>query len=59
MAMVEQAGPLSLSRQCQLLGLNRAALYYQAAPVDAYELAADGAAGTASTCALRFTGRGG
>jgi putative transposase len=36
--MVERPGPLSLSRQCQLLGLNRAALYYQAAPVDAYEL---------------------
>jgi putative transposase len=36
--MVERAGPLALSRQCQLLGLNRAALYYQAAPVDAYEL---------------------
>jgi hypothetical protein len=30
-AMVERPGPLSLSRQCQLLGLNRAALYYQAA----------------------------
>ena len=38
MAMVERPGPLSLSRQCQLLGLNRAALYYQPAPVDAYEL---------------------
>jgi putative transposase len=37
-AMVERPGPLSLSRQCQLLGLNRAALYYQPAPVDAYEL---------------------
>ncbi len=36
--MVERPGPLSLSRQCQLLGLNRAALYYEAAPVDAYEL---------------------
>ena len=36
--MVERPGPLSLRRQCQLLGLNRAALYYQAAPVDAYEL---------------------
>ena len=36
--MVERPGPLSLSRQCQLLGLNRAALYYQAVPVDAYEL---------------------
>jgi putative transposase len=36
--MVERPGPLSLSRQCELLGLNRAALYYQAAPVDAYEL---------------------
>ncbi len=36
--MVERPGPLSLSRQCRLLGLNRAALYYQAAPGDAYEL---------------------
>jgi len=36
--MVERPGPLSLRRQCQLLGLNRAALYYQAAQVDAYEL---------------------
>ena len=36
--MVERPGPLSLSRQCKLLGLNRAALYYQPAPVDAYEL---------------------
>jgi hypothetical protein len=26
-AMVERRGPLSLSRQCELLGLNRAALY--------------------------------
>ncbi len=38
MAMVERRGPLSLSRQCQLLRLNRAALYYHVAPVDAYEL---------------------
>ena len=36
--MVERPGPLALRRQCQLLGLNRAALYYQAAQVDAYEL---------------------
>jgi putative transposase len=36
--MVERPGPLSLSRQCELLGLNRAALYYQPAEVDAYEL---------------------
>jgi putative transposase len=36
--MVERPGPLALSRQCQVLGLNRAALYYQAAPVDAYKL---------------------
>jgi putative transposase len=36
--MVERPGQLSLSRQCQLLGLNRAALYYQAVQVDAYEL---------------------
>ena len=38
MAMIERPGPLSLSRQCQLLGLNRAALYYQPVEVDAYEL---------------------
>jgi putative transposase len=36
--MVERPGPLSLSRQCRLLGLNRAALYYQPVAVDAYEL---------------------
>jgi putative transposase len=36
--MVERSGPLSLSRQCELLGLNRAALYYQPVEVDAYEL---------------------
>jgi putative transposase len=37
-AMVERPGPLSLSRQCELLGLNRVALYYQPVEVDAYEL---------------------
>jgi putative transposase len=36
--MVERPGPLSLRRQCELLGLNRAALYYQPAAVSAYEL---------------------
>ncbi len=36
--MVERPGPLSLSRQCELLGLNRAALYYQPVAVNAYEL---------------------
>ena len=36
--MVEGPGPLSLSRQCELLGLNRAALYYQPVAVSAYEL---------------------
>ena len=36
--MVERPGPLSLSRQCELLGLSRAALYYQPVEVDAYEL---------------------
>ena len=29
---------LSVSRQCQLLGLNRSSLYYQAQPVDEYTL---------------------
>jgi len=36
--MVEGPGPLSLSRQCELLGLKRAALYYQPVAVSAYEL---------------------
>src|SRR5258708_27262163 len=36
--MIERQGPLSLSRQCQLLGLSRAALYYQAVRPGAYEL---------------------
>jgi hypothetical protein len=36
--MVERASPLSLSRQCELLGLSRAALYYQPVAVGAYEL---------------------
>ena len=27
--MIEQPNPLSLTRQCQLLGLSRAALYYR------------------------------
>ncbi len=36
--MVEAPGPLSLRRQCKLLGLNRAALYYQPVAVSAYEL---------------------
>jgi len=36
--MVERPGPLSLSRQCELLGLSRAAFYYQPVEVDTYEL---------------------
>src|SRR5271157_3710512 len=36
--MVERPGPLSLRRQCQLLGLNRAALYYRAVRTGTYEL---------------------
>ena len=36
--MVERPGPLSLSRQCELLGLSRAALYYQPVEVDSDEL---------------------
>ena len=36
--MVERPSPLSLSRQCELLGLSRAALYYQAVRISAYEL---------------------
>ncbi len=36
--MVEREGALSLSRQCRLLGLSRAALYYRAVEVGAYQL---------------------
>jgi putative transposase len=36
--MIEQPNPLSLSRQCQLLGLSRAALYYHPVEVSDYEL---------------------
>ena len=36
--MIEQPNPLSLSRQCQLLGLSRAALYYRPVEVSDYEL---------------------
>jgi putative transposase len=36
--MIEQPNPLSLTRQCELLGLSRAALYYRPVEVNAYEL---------------------
>jgi hypothetical protein len=36
--MIERPGALSLSRQCELLGLSRAAFYYQPVEIDAYEL---------------------
>jgi putative transposase len=36
--MIEQPNPLSLSRQCQLLGLSRAALYYRPVAVSDDEL---------------------
>jgi putative transposase len=36
--MIERQGPLSLSRQCELLGLSRTALYYRAVRTGAYEL---------------------
>src|SRR5215472_7631172 len=36
--MVEREGPLSLRRQCQLLGLNRGAIYYEPVEICAYEL---------------------
>jgi len=36
--MIERQGPLLLSRQCELLGLGRAALYYRAVKPGAYEL---------------------
>lgn len=36
--MVESSGPLSLSRQCALLGLSRAALYYRPVEVGSYEV---------------------
>jgi putative transposase len=36
--MIEQPDPLSLTRQCQLLGLRRAAFYYRPVEVSAEEL---------------------
>jgi putative transposase len=36
--MVEREGRLSLRRQCQLLGLNRCAVYYEPVEIGAYEL---------------------
>ena len=36
--MIERQGPLSLSRQCELLGLSRAALCYRVVRTGAYEL---------------------
>ena len=36
--MIERPNPLSLSRQCQLLGLSRAALYYRPMEASSYEL---------------------
>jgi putative transposase len=36
--MIEQPNPLSLKRQCELLDLSRAALYYHPVEVSAYEL---------------------
>jgi putative transposase len=36
--MIEQPNPLSFKRQCELLGLSRAALYYHPVEVSAYEL---------------------
>jgi hypothetical protein len=36
--MIEQPNPLSLTRQCQLLGLSRAAIYYRPVEVSAGEL---------------------
>src|SRR5262249_50411464 len=38
LAMIEQPNPLSLTRQCELLGLSRAALYYRPVEVSGYEL---------------------
>ena len=38
MAMIEQPNPLSLTCQCQLLGLSRTALYYRPVEVSGYEL---------------------
>ena len=36
--MIERPNPLSLRRQCELLGLSRAALYYRPVEVSGYEL---------------------
>jgi len=38
LALIEQPNPLSLTRQCQLLGLSRAALYYRPVEASAEEL---------------------
>ena len=48
--MIEKASQLSLRRQCELLGLNRAGLYYQPVAVGAYELKL-WRSSTASICA--------
>ena len=37
--MIEQPNSLSLTFQCQLLGLSRTALYYRPVEVSGYELA--------------------
>jgi hypothetical protein len=55
--MVEREGPLSLRRQCQLLRLNRGAVYYEPVETGAYELELMALSSTANTCALRFTAR--
>jgi len=36
--MVERQSPVSLRRQCVLLGLSRAALYYRPVQIGAYQL---------------------
>jgi putative transposase len=38
LAMIERPSPVSLRRQCVLLGLSRAALYYRPVEVSAYQL---------------------
>ncbi len=38
-ALVESNAPLSMRRQCELLGVNRSSLYYEPVEPDAEELA--------------------
>jgi putative transposase len=56
--MVQAGAQLSLRRQCVLLGLSRAALYYRPVKAESYALELI-ALIDRHTCAPRFRGRGG